>query len=292
MLDSISNAPVGFLILDGSLNVMEANRAAATEYGIASGTRFDTHIHADDIIRVRDFLLSQDAGQSNCILHHDGGQKAVLITKSVADDHVALWLEDQSLLQALQRQIQQADQPLRKMLRDLRHLHATALGYGELVQIMLDENRVLEGNAHATVTRYHEQLVAQLQNAEGLMGKQSQQHQRRHILVVDDEPIITEYLIELMRSREYKVTGFTEPTHALKSFEMNPQAYDLAVIDHHMPGLDGLALASGLRNCSADLPVVLCTTTEGLSQADAVQEILTKPVDINLLTRTISDLLS
>ena len=63
-----------------------------------------------------------------------------------------------------------------------------------------------------------------------------------------------------MRAKLYKVTSFTDSTSALRAFEINPAAFDLAVLDHQMPGIDGLELAQNMRQAGVNIPIIMCTS--------------------------------
>lgn len=70
---------------------------------------------------------------------------------------------------------------------------------------------------------------------------------------------------------------------ALASIERDKlAALDLALIDFHMPGIDGLQLATKLREIRSDLRIVLCTANAQHSLSVRAEEmgvsVLTKPV--------------
>ena len=69
---------------------------------------------------------------------------------------------------------------------------------------------------------------------------------------------------------------------ALASIDKATLALDLALIDYHMPGIDGLELAAKLREIRSDLRIVLCTAnaqhnTEVRAEEMRV-EVLVKPI--------------
>lgn len=293
--DDIESAPTGFVELDVEFNVVDANRVARRDYAMLVGNGFLQCVHEDDRQECNLFLGNHTESQFTCKLNSLSGQKTVLLSKSTIEGVTKIWIQDRSVLTALQEQLQQAQTPNRKIIRNLHHLVTTSLGYGELVQIMLDDNQVLSGNAHENVTRYHGQLMQYLQSAVQLPDNKTQKREpgkhRNHILIVDDEAIIVEFLTELMQAKAYKVTGFTKPGKALKAFEINPGIFDLAIVDHHMPEMDGLTFAEKVNTSEVKLPVVLCTNTNGLKQPEFVQEVLIKPIDINLLMTTVSEIL-
>ncbi len=84
-----------------------------------------------------------------------------------------------------------------------------------------------------------------------------QQDIGRKILVVDDEPSGIEALSEMLTLEGYLPRIFTQSTEALKAFEKD--RFSLAFIDIKMPAMDGLELASRLKQTDPRLEVVFMT---------------------------------
>ena len=286
----IQSSPIGFVSLDRDLRVISANDFAREQFGIRCGYSIDSFVHDDDCGQVGVFVQSADHS-IDCVIKFENTQKFVRFVKST--ESTGLWIQDLSNQKALGKQLQAALTPGRKLTRDLHHIMTTALSYGELVQIMIDDETSLSAKAKNNLSRYQGQLMHHLEAAVKRINKQEGhvKSDRKHILIVDDETIVTEVLEELMRAKSYKVTSFTDSRNALKAFEINPSAYDLAIVDHHMPGLDGHTLARNMHLTDTSLPVVLCTNREELITADGVQQVLTKPIDIDQLMATLTELL-
>ncbi len=109
----------------------------------------------------------------------------------------------------------------------------------------------------------------------------------KRVLVVDDNSTNLEIVESLTRGWGMLPTLFAEPERALHQFG-NGAAYDLAVLDFNMPGMDGAELARQLRGVRPDLPMVLLSSSDG---ADASQHLFsaraTKPVQRILLLDTL-----
>jgi DNA-binding response OmpR family regulator len=78
------------------------------------------------------------------------------------------------------------------------------------------------------------------------------------ILVVDDEPDVREVLVEYFTTQGYAVMG-AESAGAAKTIAAE-HAVDLALVDIHMPGEDGLSLARHLRERYAAIAIVMLTS--------------------------------
>ena len=78
------------------------------------------------------------------------------------------------------------------------------------------------------------------------------------ILVVDDEPDVREVLVEYFATHGYVVMG-AENAGAAKELAAE-HVIDLALVDIHMPGEDGLSLARHLRERYAAIAIVMLTS--------------------------------
>ena len=81
------------------------------------------------------------------------------------------------------------------------------------------------------------------------------------VLVVDDLEINRRILLHYARSWGMQVQAFASAAEALASLGRG-DPYDLALLDYHMPGTDGLQLAQGLRALpgGAALPVLMLSS--------------------------------
>ena len=115
----------------------------------------------------------------------------------------------------------------------------------------------------------------------------------KHILVVDDEQSVVNFLKEIIEIRQYRVTVMTDSKKALALFTQNPDAFDVVITDHMMPNLTGTDLSKAILNIRPDISVILCTGRR--SQMDksslqklAIKRVIDKPINVNLLFETIA----
>jgi len=79
---------------------------------------------------------------------------------------------------------------------------------------------------------------------------------RATVLIVDDEPCILELVATRLEMAGYSTVCAGNAQSALRLISARP--IDLALVDIHMPGMDGIALCRLIRRTS-DLPVIFLT---------------------------------
>jgi two-component system, OmpR family, response regulator MprA len=80
---------------------------------------------------------------------------------------------------------------------------------------------------------------------------------KAHILVVDDDPRITDLMRRILAYEGYSVAIARSGTEALdRSLERPP---DLVILDIMLPGLDGLEVAQRLREAGDNVPILMLT---------------------------------
>lgn len=75
------------------------------------------------------------------------------------------------------------------------------------------------------------------------------------ILCVDDDPGILELLEDVLTALGLRAICTSDCELALKLAASEP--VDVAVLDYHMPQMDGITLAKEMRARKADLPLIL-----------------------------------
>lgn len=92
----------------------------------------------------------------------------------------------------------------------------------------------------------------------------------RHVLLVDDEPLVLRATERMLASADMIVTTCGDPREALESMAATDMPVDCVVTDYSMPGLDGLRLSRRIRDAHPRVPVILVT---GFLGADREEEI-------------------
>jgi PAS domain S-box-containing protein len=109
-----------------------------------------------------------------------------------------------------------------------------------------------------------------------------------HVLVVDDEQMVGNFMAELLTGWGLDVTLHTSAAEAAAWLEQHGTTLDLVVTDQTMPKMTGLELARLIRLRHPALPVLVCTGyAENLDDAQlsrvGVRALLRKPVEADLL---------
>ena len=105
-----------------------------------------------------------------------------------------------------------------------------------------------------------------------------------HILVVDDELSMREFLKILLEKEGYSVSLAPEADTALKTVAR--EAVNLVVTDIRMPGMSGLDLLAELKQHSPELPVIMITAFASpddavLAMKNGAFDYITKPFNVD-----------
>ncbi|MCP4045851.1 MAG: PAS domain S-box protein [Gammaproteobacteria bacterium] len=115
------------------------------------------------------------------------------------------------------------------------------------------------------------------------------------ILVVDDEPELSEVISGMLESQGYRTRVISSSEAALELFECNPEAFDLIITDQTMPKITGVELVKALRKARPDIPVILNTGFSSAIDKETATRMdvryLEKPVNAEILLRTVGELL-
>lgn len=115
---------------------------------------------------------------------------------------------------------------------------------------------------------------------------------RERILVVDDEEMVRMVIKAVLAYRGYQVTEAQDGEEAVKLYGADPQAYDLVLLDLHMPRLNGHEALLRIRQVNPQARAVMLSG--GVQEADSELDpivFLQKPFDNQELLRVVRQLL-
>ena len=117
------------------------------------------------------------------------------------------------------------------------------------------------------------------------------------ILVVDDNELNLSLMAKILKFEGYQVTLARSGQEAIQSVQSGMP--DLAILDVMMPDMDGFDLCGKLRQqpLKAQIPIIMLTAMNSAPEKQkalgcGANEIWSKPFDLELFRRRISELLS
>ncbi|MFN3238057.1 MAG: response regulator [Pseudomonadales bacterium] len=296
--------PVGLLTLDSTFSVVHLNAFARDAFDLEPGADFTAKVHPDSQAAFEQLLTTAPGQQHEIQLQRQDAStytRCKVLAREA--DTWTLCFEDTTEVAALASQLKTARQPERRFVHEISNALTTTIGYTELIKLMIEEDDELSGERLSAVRRYEEEVFEGLRKADALiknrrLGAAQQVSaavpiRRKHVLVVDDEPQITEFLAELLTARHYKVTSFTDGKSALEYYRTHITEVDLVIMDQVMPEMSGITLATELLSLNLEQPIVLCTGDEMMIKEQSagklnIRHFLSKPIDINELTEMVS----
>ena len=116
------------------------------------------------------------------------------------------------------------------------------------------------------------------------------------ILIVDDEELLVQVEERMLQRIGYQVTSRTSSLEILEVFRRQPDAFDLLITDHTMPGMTGAELAREFLSIRPDFPIVLCTgfsemIDEAIAKGIGIKAFVMKPVVMRELAGVLQSIL-
>jgi len=114
------------------------------------------------------------------------------------------------------------------------------------------------------------------------------------LLLVEDDPMIGEQLLELLRAESYAVDWVRDGE--LADVALQAQNYDLVLLDLGLPKRDGMSVLRALRSRKQVMPVLIATARDALEQRIAgldagADDYVLKPFELHELLARIRALL-
>ncbi|HIF50366.1 MAG TPA: response regulator [Thiotrichaceae bacterium] len=117
------------------------------------------------------------------------------------------------------------------------------------------------------------------------------------IMAVDDAKTMRSMVQTILGHKDHTVITAEDGVDALKKLTNND--IDMAVVDFHMPNMNGTTLIRRLRRLPKckDIPILMLTTESSQFRKDKAREVgangwLTKPFDPTTLTKAVETLLA
>lgn len=111
------------------------------------------------------------------------------------------------------------------------------------------------------------------------------------LLIVDDEDDLRFLIRAILGDLGWEADEAADGHEALA--KLTTQKYDLVLLDHRMPGMDGAEVYDKLRAVGILVPVILITAATQVAEiamAHGISKFLGKPFGIDDLVRVVEDL--
>lgn len=112
----------------------------------------------------------------------------------------------------------------------------------------------------------------------------------KRILIVDDDPLSVTGAIDFLQNAGYNTQYVSDGEHAWEVLNKNPNAFEAIIVDHIMPGVDGITLFDMIKKSSIlnEIPIIVESDSEDagsyLSALEAgAFDYIYKPLEKNFL---------
>ena len=183
--------------------------------------------------------------------------------------------------------LRQMKEPGGKQLRRINHLSSTALGYAELLDVIMEDPTSLAAEQQALVRHYQAEVRQALQSIQEIAVAESitSQSKKDAVLLVESHTALNELITELLKSEGYKVTSFLDAQSAIQYFRVNHHAVQAAIIEDDQGNADTLGLPGLLKDIAPALSIITLAADPDSVPGLAIR----KPLDINQLLKLLRD---
>ena len=104
-----------------------------------------------------------------------------------------------------------------------------------------------------------------------------------HLVVIDDDLDVQEMVTAFFKTKDFKITRFSDAESALKASHKVGHTWDVVLTDLKLPGLSGVEFTKEIKQTLMNLPIILITTTRSADVAlEAVKlgayDFIVKPI--------------
>lgn len=214
----------------------------------------------------------------------EGSEKPCKVTPIQFAELHCLWLQDISENLALADQLRQVKKPESMQFRQINQLIVTAMGYSELLDVVMSDNEGLSTEKMSTVKQYQLEITRNLRAIQDLIDGNQGVEKNGSILVIEQHETLAELISELLRAEGYKVTAFSDAQSGLKFATMNAASLQIAIVDEAIADKEGEgSLLDALELAAPELPI-LRLTDQGEGQGT-----IRKPLDFNRLIQAVQE---
>jgi CheY-like chemotaxis protein/class 3 adenylate cyclase len=197
------------------------------------------------------------------------------------------------VLSGCQSLLAQTQDPLLKQFAsDLERIRTSALALASRIAGLrtLAEPTATSRQTHSSAQPSASDVSASVANTTLVPGSESGCEMRGNVLIVDDNAVNRDILARWLYRQGHHFTAFSNGIEALNLLRTNPSAFDLALLDILMPGMDGIQVLEELKRDPElrHLPVIMISALDEMDNVVRCIEMgaddyLSKPFDPVLL---------
>lgn len=157
--------------------------------------------------------------------------------------------------------------------------------------------KILKNNINALFAEYEQEANGDVSESEVEKVEVQEipdvldQDDMKSILIVDDSSMIRNYL-ERIFINDYNISMAVDGNDAVSKIEINPDKYNIILLDLVMPKSDGFFVLEYLSKYNIDIPVIIIsgdTSKESINKAFeyGVVDIIKKPFDSDIIKEKI-----
>ncbi len=274
------------LILDQDENIVACNNAAAM-LGFSRDHSLGAYLELSEPLL--DLLRFEPEKQLHKFRFSDG-EKTFQVFTTIVEQQTCLWLVDRSEQLALGEQLRQLKRPENSIKRQMQQQIVTAMGYSELLEVVMGDCAVLSPEQVSSVQHYQGEIARNLHNLSSLLeGKRAAPAGKGTVLVAERHRALAELISELLRTEGYRVVVFSEGSAALEYYAVDGDSVDILLVDDQLLAPDGQRLIDTMMQSAPALRCFLLSDRPGetVQRQDGTQ-VIGKPVDFNRLLAALS----
>jgi CheY-like chemotaxis protein len=196
-----------------------------------------------------------------------------------------LWVIDISESLIMADRMRRVKTPDAKRNRQLSQLSATALGYAELLDVVMSDAADLSIDKIDTVRKYQLEISRCLRGINKILQGEAQKPPSGSVLVAERHQALKELVSELLKAEGYKVHDFSDVEAALEYCRLNAESIEKAVIDETLKDDEGCTLIDRIKEILPQISIVALVESESGISAGGVR----KPLDFQVLLRALAD---
>lgn len=279
--ETLQYAPMPLLIVDGE-DIITALNDAALAMGFAAGNLVADYV--DGLTEpFCEYIRYQPASAVYRFRFQDS-EKPCKVSPITFAEMNCLWIQDMAENLALADQLRQIKQPAALQSRQINQLVVTAMGYSELLDVVMNDSDAMTADKAATVKQYQGEISRNLRAIQQLLDGKETQERRGNVLVVEKHETLAELISELLRGEGYKVTAFSDPGSSLKFLAMNLHSLQFAIVDDEMTSTEGeRSMLDEVTLVAPELSVLRLTNQSDLEGS------IRKPLDFKQLLAAVQN---